>query len=284
MFFVTCKITCKNIFRTTTFWLIVLIMFLVACNHASSACYGMYMPEYDEVIMDTDPRFVLEYQRYIIHITNALATLLNYAAPILAVVSATLIARRDYGDSFFEIEKSTKLRYLQYLLGKMLPLILIIFGLVTLCSFFSLHFYVFLRDGVAGMGLRDYLIDSTVRLLRASIMRTFPCITIYITLTYGVATIFKNNIVAAIAGLGYVLTNMVLSLYLLAAESFYNNYLSPAPLKIMQYLYYYDTEWFGTIPILNTSFSEILFCFGCSGFLSLLFSLISYFRIRKRTV
>ena len=135
MFFATCKLTLKNLVRTATFWLIVIIMFLVAFNHASSACYGVYMSEYDEVVMDTDPRFVLEYQRYIQHISNALATLLSYAVPILAVVSTVLIARRDYGDSFFEIEKSMKLHYAKYLLARISTLIFFVFieNLVFLC-------------------------------------------------------------------------------------------------------------------------------------------------------
>lgn len=284
MFLVTCKTTYKNIVRTKTFWLVTVILFLVAVNHASRACYGVFMPEYNEVIMDTDPRFVLNYQNYIQHITNSLETLLSYAGPVLSVVSVILIVQRDHGDHFFEIEKSVGLPYAKYVLGRILPLITICFCTITLCSFFSLHLYVFLREGVANIGLWKYLTDATVRLLRSNLLRTLPCITIYITLTYSVASLSKNAILSAVTGLGYVLLNMILGMYFLTAESVYINYFSPTPLKIMHYLYYYDTEWFETIPILETTLAEILLCIGNATVISVSLALLSYNLVRKRTV
>lgn len=284
MFFTTCKNTLKNLTRTTTFWLILSVMIIVAAEHAMSACYSMYMPEYDEVIMDTDPRFVLEYQRYIIHITNSLANLLSYAIPIFAVVTTVIIAQRDFNDNFFEIEKSLNVKCLKYLLGRIITVFIINCFLVTVCSFFSMHLYVFLRNGVEGLETWEYLCDSTIRLLRANLFRSYPCIAFYITLTYGVTTIFKNSIVSALIGLGYAISNIIVSLYALTEESVYLNYLSPTPLKVMQYLYYYDTEWFGQISIIETSPLEVSLCLSLILLLATVFFLLSYLRIRKRTV
>lgn len=284
MFFVTCKLTCKNLVRAKTFWLVAVILFLVAVNHASRACYGVYMPEFDEVVMDTDPRFVLDYQKYIQHITNALETILSYAGPVLSVVSVILIVQRDYGDHFFEIEKSIGLAYAKYTLGRILTLITFCFCTITLCSFFSLHLYVFLREGVAGIEPWEYLTDSAIRLLRSNLLRTLPCVTVYIVLTYFIASLSKNVILSAVTGLGFVLTNMILGMYFLTAESFYINYLSPTPLKIMNYLYYYDTEWFEIIPILKVTPTEILLCIGNAAIISVSLFLLAHLLIRKRTV
>lgn len=284
MFFSTCKNTIKNLIRTTTFWLILSVMIIIAVEHATGACYGMYMPEYDEVIMDTDPRFVLEYQRYIIHITNTLGNLLSYAIPIFAVVTTVLIAQRDFNDGFFEIEKSMNVKYFKYLIGRIFTIFIINCIFVTICSFCSLHLYVFLRNGVEGIGIWEYLGDSTVRLLRANLFRSYPCILFYITLTYSVATMFKNSILSAVIGLGYMITNLIISIYALTGESLYLNYLSPTPLKVMHYLYYYDTEWFGQISIIETSLLEVTICLSLILLFATVFSFISYLRIRKRTV
>lgn len=284
MFFTTCKNTLKNLTRTTTFWLILSVMIIVAVEHATGACYGMYMPEYDEVIMDTDPRFVLEYQRYIIHITNSLANLLSYAIPIFAVVTTVIIAQRDFNDNFFEIEKSMNVKYFKYLIGRILTIFIVNCFFVTICSFFSLHLYVFLRNGVEGMEIWEYLCDSTIRLLRANLFRSYPCIALYVTLTYGVATIFKNSVLSAVVGLGYMITNLIVRLYAITDESLYVNYFSPTPLKVMHYLYYYDTEWFGQISIIETSPLEVTMCLSLVLLLATVFALISYLCIRKRTV
>ena len=101
MFFTTYKNSIKTILRSKTFLLSVLLVIFVAIFDATKVHYSKFSLEIWETIMDTDPRYVLEFDTFRQHIQNAcLAGIMWYALPLLAVISTALILSRDWGDRF----------------------------------------------------------------------------------------------------------------------------------------------------------------------------------------
>ena len=82
MFYQIYKTTLKNILRSKTFWLALILLFAVAVYEGIKSSYGYYDMQLKEFIMDTDPRFVLEYRTSIKEISNSCSSLLSYAIPI----------------------------------------------------------------------------------------------------------------------------------------------------------------------------------------------------------
>lgn len=285
MTFCCYKSTIKNLLRSPTFWLCFCVLIVVSIESGLRASHGIYDQTIKEVIYDTDPRYILEYKPFIQWINNGVSRLISYMLPIFCVATTAIVLSRDYGDRFYEVEKAAGIKPFTYCIARIAALLTINAIVSILSSFLVIHLYVITRGGVFGMGLFDYVAESTLRILRTDIMRVLPCILFYICLTYLLGTLFKNNVVASTGGMAYAIFCYAHSYFNITKDGFFIDFIVPNPSKLQNYLHYYDTEWFDdVIVLLNTSSQEAFACIGILLSFSLLFFLISYLRIRKRTV
>ena len=281
MFFKTYINTLKITFRSTTFWLLFLILIITA---VSGAIGGYYLG-------DDEPGVVLSYNDYIQVIANSLVTTLAFTAlPLFSIVTTVLILNRDYSDDFFEIEKASNVNHLKYTTGRLIAIISIAAVATILSHTVCLHLYLYTRGGVPYLGTWNYIGDSIVRMLRIDFFVMLPSLVFYISLTYLVGTIFKKGIYAAITACSYLLIYYVsfTTLRFRMTGTLINTYFdffSPLPWKLRMYFHVYDSEWFNSTNLLldiTTVDAIIGFVFLLLSFV--IFSLISYLRIRKRTV
>lgn len=285
MFRATYRNTIKNVFRSMTFWLLLFVVLIVSVQNVSSGTYGYFDMTYMETIMDTDPRFVLGKGMFTKHITNSFGAVILYAVPTLCVIITVLILNRDYGDRFFEIEKASGVRPLGYVCARLSALVTVGWVVTVLANLVTLHLYVYTRGGVSGMELGTYLVESTVGLLRMTLVRGLPTVILYVCLTYVLGALFKNGIAAAVGGLGYVLFCYAAKLLFSyrAAEmglEWFFDWFHPYQQKLLEYLYCYGTEW--ATP--NATLAEAALCVSLLLACSLTFAIASYLRVRKRTV
>ena len=275
MFLTTYKNTLKNLIRSTTFWLLVAVLAIVVIQGVNEGFY----------LVDTEPDFVLTYQMYIQSIINSLASkLLMYALPIFAVITVVLVLNRDYGDKFFEIEKSANVRPTSYLYGRLSALISVNFAVLILSNLLFMYCYLYTCGGVEGLTTWEMISETFIRVVRVDIFVGMPSLIFYIGLTYFAGAIFKNGIPAAIVGLGHAIWfyagYLILRLHI---GEWYFNYFSPVPKKLRQFFHYYDTEWFeDTIKRFDTSLAHVAFCISFLVGVAVLCSAISYIKVRQR--
>lgn len=277
--------TLKNVSRSVTFWLLLCVVMIVSVQNVLSETYGYYDTTYNELIMDTDPRFVLNLETYTKHITNSFNAIILYAIPVFCVIATVLVINRDYGDKFFEIEKAAGIKPLAYVFGRLSALITVGWCVTVLANLLTLHLYVYTRSGVFGMECGEYLANSTAGLLRMTLMRGLPTVLFYVCFTYVLGAMFQNGIAAAVGGLGYVLSSYASKLLFSykAADmgiDFYFDYFHPYQQKLLNYLYCFGTEWQSK----NAKVSDALVCISILTGTALVCATISYLRIRKRTV
>lgn len=287
MFCAEYKNTVKNLFRSAVFWLMAVILIIIAIYEATGVMYNYYDPALGVVIYDTDPRYVLQFNTYVQTVMNAcVSNVMMYGMPLFTVVSATIILFRDYGDRFFEIEKSCGVRPFQYLGGRMAALITVNTATAFLATMLSLYVFVFTRGGVEGIGFFKLLADSVVRVTRVTLFISLPCILLYITLTYAVGSIFSSGIPAAVAGLGYAVFYYVANLmFRFRIAPAYFDYMSPLPQKTRTYFHYFDTEMFENITQNSgVTLWQVSLAIGCLITVSLLYAAAAYIRTRKRNI
>lgn len=277
MFVSTYRVAFKNLIRSTTFWLVLAVLLI---NTVHESLEGFYAD-------DDAPGMVLSYAEYIPCIVNSVCShFLMYAMPIFTVITTVLVINRDYGDHLFEIEKASGVRLSAYVSGRICALATV--NLITLfaMNLADVHLYVFTRGGVVDMGLGEYFLDSFVRVLRADVFVAMPCLVFYIGVTYLIGTLFKNGMIASVAGFGYTLFFYIAFLmyrFRIAAEYF--DYFSPVPWKLRRYFHFYGTEWFeNALGGMDTSLSEALFCIAFLVGVGILCLAVSYLRLRKREV
>ena len=124
MFFRTFRISLQNLFRSPLFWLTVLLVTGISIYEGQNLSYGYYDEALNETIMDTDPRYVLNFQTYVQHVSNTCgAQIMVYALPLFAVVTSSLILMRDYSDKFFEIERAAGIKPARYVWGRVAALL-----------------------------------------------------------------------------------------------------------------------------------------------------------------
>ena len=287
MFFSIYKTTVRNLVRAPIFWMMFVVFGFVAIELVIKGSYGYYDFELNELIMDTDPRFVLSYTTYVQHASNTVGTeLLLYAMPVFTIVSVVLILNRDYGDNFYEIEKAAGTKPTQYLIGRLSALVTVNYIVAIVTAFFILHPYVITRGGVEGMDVWTYIADSTVRLMRHVIFRAFPALLFYIGFTYCVGSLFRSGAAAAICSIGYMIFYVVARSRLqFRVHPFYFDYLSPNPHKLERYLHFYDSDPYqfdSTVRMANTNLTKAAICVCILVGLGALYSTIAYLRTRKR--
>ena len=275
MFLTTYKNTLKNLIRSTTFWLLVSLLVIVA---AQGAREGFFLG-------DDDSNFVLNYKNYIQCIINSLVSkLLMYALPLFTVITVVLVLNRDYSDKFFEIEKAANVKPASYLYGRLSALISINFLALFLSNLLCMYWYLYTRGGVEGLTTWEAISETFIRVLRVDSFVGMPSLIFYIGLTYFVGAIFKNGIPAAIVGMGYALGFYAgyLMLRLRISEDYFN-YFSPIPKKLRQFFHYYNTEWFeDTIKRFDTSLAHVAFCISFLVGIAVLCSVVSHLRVRQR--
>lgn len=269
--------TFKNLFRSVTFWLVVAVLAIVVIQGVTEGFF----------LGDDDPNFVLNYKDYVQCIINSLAgKLLMYALPIFAVITVVLVLNRDYGDKFFEIEKAANIKPSAYLFGRLLALVSLNFATLVLSNLLYMYWYLYTRGGVEGLATWDIISETFVRVLRVDIFVGMPTLLFYIGLTYFVGSLFRNGIPAAVVGMGYAVGFYAayLPLRFRISETYFN-YFSPIPKKLRQFFHYYDTEWFeDMIKRQDTSVNHVVFCIALLAGAAVVFSAISYWRVRNRNI
>lgn len=282
--------TLRNLFRSPTFWFCFIVVAIVATHSVYKGTYGYFVPELNEIIYDTDSRFVLNYQTYIKHFSNALNDILSYSIPIFTVIATALVLNRDYGDNFFEIEKSSGVKSFSYLYGRISALITVVFAVTVIMYAYSFYLFMYTRGGVEGMEMSTILTDSIVRLLRMVFAKGLPNVMFFVCITYLLGCLFKNGIAASVGGMLYAVFCYASEFFLMAslkqmdATAFFD-WFHPIPKKLTYYMYYYDTEWFEDLLVSkDTSLSAALFCIAFLVGIAVLCSVVSYLRIRKRSI
>ena len=206
MFFKIYQTTFKNIYRSPIFWMMFALFGLIAWEVIAKPVYGYHSIELNEMINDTDPRYILGYGSYVQRVSNTMSSeLLNYAMPLFTAITTVLVLNRDHGDNFFEIEKAAGLEPVKYVFARLLTIFTVNIVVVTIMAYFYLHLYVFTRGGVKDLGLWEYMADSTVRMMRMIVFRAVPTIVFYIGFTYCIGSMFKSGITAAISSIGYII-------------------------------------------------------------------------------
>ena len=133
MFSSVYKTTLKNLFRSLIFWLAAAFVIGVTVYEFSKGHYGEYDHTLNEMIYDTDPRFVLSYIHYKSLMQNVcISDVMYYAMPIFTVISTVLVLNRDYGDQFFEIEKASGVKAITYTGGRLAALVTVNFALAAI--------------------------------------------------------------------------------------------------------------------------------------------------------
>ena len=286
MFFQIYKTTLKNILRSKTVYFLFIIMMAIAIYDASSASYSYYDMHLGETIFDTDPRYVLEFKIYIQEISNSCTSMLMYSIPLFAVITTVLILNRDYGDNYFEIEKTENVKALSYLSARFLAILSVNFAVSTFVVLLAFYWYLLSRGGVADMEVLEIAIDSIIRLSRVIVMRVFPCVLFYVSFTYIIGNIAKSGIAGAIVGVGYVVVNYAATLMLrFRVNPFYFDSLSPIPNKLKTYLHYFDTEWFEkSLQNFETDHISAIICMSVLLGVSLIYFVFSFLIINRREI
>lgn len=275
MFFATYKNTVKNLFRSVTFWLATFIFSLIVLpNMAGSFQTSGLVDEF-------------EYAQYISNLICA-GTLI-YPLPVFTVTLTTLMLNRDYSDHFYEIEKATGVRPLCYIIGRLCAIATVAFLLEWILSFVCLHGYVYLKGGVAEKSLTWVLLDSTVRLTVSDLLLGLPNILFYMCLAYLFGTLFRSGIAGACAGFAHVIGFYVIHMLFRNSYSWLNyfDYFSPMPNKVRHYCRFTHIEggefWL-QMSRYHSTIGITLFCVAFLICVSVVFTLLSWLKLRKREI
>lgn len=279
MFFKIYNSNIKNLTRSFTFWMSLTFLIIAVSYNSLRINYG------NAVFNDWSKGFIIDETIYLQQLQNGCyAGLLLYALPLFTVITAILTLKNDYKNDFYEIEKSSGVKALPYVAAKLASLISVNSVVSVLALFAGFHLYIFSRGGVVGMELCDYFVDSSIRLLRLYCVAILPCILVFITFTYFIGAVFKNEYAAALASIGYIVLHFILYLTLRhRIDPLYFNYLSPTPLKVRHYFYYYDAAGFEKyIEWMNVSSSDVLICLAIMAAACLLYGEMTYFVQKRR--
>ena len=282
LFYTTFKNSIKTLLRSKTFLLSVLLVIFVAIFDATKVHYSKFSLEFWETIMDTDPRYVLEFDIFRQHIQNAcFAGIMWYALPLLAVISTMLILSRDWGDRFFEIEKAAGKRPLSYVSARLCAILTVNVVVMVFAMLLTFYWYVFSRGGVEGMSVFAMIADSFPRFFKYVLFIGLPCIMMYVGLTYVAGNLLKSGIAGVAAGMGYIVGFYVFYLFFSASQKYpiYFDYLSPVPMKLRFYLSWFDKA---NSTANGTSLWQAAIGFGVLVGAALIYYAVSYWRVRRR--
>lgn len=309
MFFATYKNTLKTLLRSRAFRIAILaFMIIVTLPVVQSRKASAQVPEAVETyVFPTwteeqrneylENLYTLSEWEYMERVNGLICgTFMLYALPILTVISTVLVLNRDYGDSFFEIEKAAGVQSGRYLFGRLWGVVSLMTVVTFVWGAILLHVHVIDWGGVVGMPPGTYLLDSTFRLLRMTVSAALPCILFFVGLTYLLGALFKSGLVAVIGGFGYVAAAYLMLYFkntLIYGKGYrwalnYFAYFYHRPDKLENYLLFFridgnpEQEGIEALLWANTSFPEALFCILLMGVCFSVFAAISYFRVRRR--
>lgn len=290
MFISTCKNTLKTLLRSPSFWMVVLVGAVYGIyNEVMQSSYGYVDMETYEMIWDTDPRYILDFQSYIKLFANMANFISTHISTMVCAISTAVILLRDYGDRFFEIEKAAGLKTSAYVYGRFATLtavnVVYNFALLSTCLFS----YVITRGGVDGMAPFATFTDAFVRLVLLELIICIPAILVSIAITYLIGALFNNGISAAAGGLMYSLVYMIIGRFFgwKGGEimEIIRNYFAPVPMKVFWFMYYFRTEWAAKVNEDFATNSRVV-ATSISAFVifTAVISVIIYLKTRKRTV
>ena len=139
MFASTFRNTIKTLFRSVTFWLVFAVFVAIMIQYGV-VDHIIYAPGYEPI--------QISYNQFAQTVDNTIhAGSMIYPLAILVVISTVLVLNRDYGDSFYEIEKSAGVKPSRYLFGRLSAVVAITFSAHWIMTFIALHISVFKRGG-----------------------------------------------------------------------------------------------------------------------------------------
>ncbi len=288
MFFATYKTTMKTLLRSLLLWIVIVIAFGAVMSSAASVNSSYTIVENGlpvKVVYDTDPEYILKREVSIqTYVNGTVCWMMLYVIPVFCVVSTMLVLTRDYSDNFFEIQKSAGTKTFSSLTAKLLAILTVISAVYLLINFVSGNYYYFTRGGVEGLTISQHFADNIARIFRMYVTSGLPSILVYTLITYMFASISKSGFIGGVLGSLYVLliycSNITLRSHF--SEEF-RNYFSPISDISYRYWGFYGSEWHNTYMSPYT-LAQVLTWLGIMvGFITL-FSLVTYFVSRKRTV
>ena len=249
MFIKTYKTTIKRILRSPLFWMAFVVVAVIVFMDTD----GIFGAIYEG---DKEPDFVIAYHKYHEMISNLMRSMMLYLIPCLCVVTVMSVVGGDYTDNFFEIERAGGVRSTSYFFGRISGILTVLFAVIVVFSFFSVHYYFFTRGGTVAFTsnpanfvepwpmstLGEYLIDSTVVILRLLLLCQFPVVILFASASYTVGVLFESGIFAGIGGsIGVVFAYLGALRYQWAFDSIIYKYFTPAKIGPYLYLSRYDT-------------------------------------------
>ena len=290
MFLSTYKTTLKNLSRSLLFWLMVAFLLGFSIYQNTQAHNGSYNHELKEMIWDTDPRYVLLPEKYVQKVDNDCINTMLYVMPLFCVVAVFLTLSRDYGDGFYEVERAGGHKPLCYLTGRLAALATVCLPTFLLAILCRGYLFVITRGGVQGMENGELALDVLVRTVRTVVCTTWPAILMFIAVTYAIGVLFKNAWTAAAGTTVFIMVNYLFHYQLkFRIPDWYRDYLAPMPYKVRHYFKFYDyydspEQFEAFLAKNNTSLEQMLTCVAYLLGLALIYSLISYLRLRRREI
>lgn len=293
MFFATYKATLKTLLRAALFWMAVLLVLGIVIECGIRVNYGRALVENNKIVghlVDTDPEF-REYMTYDVYIqtvqNSQSAWLMIYAMPAFAVLSTMLMLTRDYKDNFFEIEKSSGVKTVNYFFGRFAALLTVNLSVCLICGFTGLHTYFFTRGGPPDcfVSLLEYFSESTVRVLRVFCCAQILTILFFIGITYVAGSLLRSGFAGGVIGFAAVLFNYLTRTSLRTKmPNEYIDYLTPYSVNHYAYWGYYDSETFNNIMVNPFDGSDILICTCWLLGISLVFFTVSFICTKRRSI
>ena len=280
----------KTLLRSALFWVAFTLCLIIAMQYAIKENTSIaIVDDYGKLvgsISDTDSEFVIWYGLYIQRMMNYFEILTLYCLPLFAVISTILVLNRSYGDGYFEIEKAYGVGTKTYYLSRLLAITTINIIVWLVCEFAAFHLYCLSRGIlVECFNLHDYLIDSTIRILRLFFCGVFPGCLFYVGVTYITGVLLKSGYAGCVFGCGHVLLIYASRHNGHIRMSSVFDYITPFPTKLFQYWTFYDTKWFYEKTIRNPwSDGEMLLHLGIIVGAAIFCFAISYISTNKRTV
>lgn len=289
MFLSVYKTTLKNLFRSLLFWLMLVLLLGFSLYQITQASHATYSFEHKEKIWDTDPRYVLLLENYVQKVDNDCINTMLYVMPLFCVVAVFLTLSCDYGDGFYEVERAGGQKPLCYLTGRLAALATVCLPIFLLAILCREYLYVITRGGVEGMENGELALDVLIRTVRTVVCTTWPAILMFIAVTYAIGALFKNAWTAAAGTSIFIMLNYLFHYQLrFRMPDWYCDYLAPMPSKVRHYFKFYDyytsAEFEAFLVENNTSFEQMLTCVAYLLGLTLIYSLVSYLRLRHREI
>ena len=288
VFWNTYKVTLKTTLRSALFWVAFILALAAVFYKGTQATHGYVEILEDgtitsEMIYDTDPRYVLSWDRYSQLMLNLNGSIMLYAVPLFCAITAMISLIRDHEDNMFEIEKAYGVGAARYFFGRVLAIITLT-SLVTLFfAFFSINHYYFTRGGLAQFTLWEYFCDSAVRILRVYFNCIVPATINYVSVTVLLSTLFKNGIVGGIMGIIYALTNYLFQHFWLRLDDFVKDHLDVTPQCLFNYWGTIGDPLFNLPQCVWITKGEMIFITACILGSSALMLGASYYMTIKRT-